>query len=90
MLVVLLTVVGETPMRWTQKMDSHSTAILLSSAINVLLGVLVWRGWPETGLWVIGLFIGIEMILNGWTLVMLGLTAKNLPAEAEASPSPSS
>ena len=35
--------------------------------------------WPWDGLWVIGLFIGIDMIFNGWSLVMLGLTAKKLP-----------
>jgi len=29
-------------------------------------------------LWVIGLFIGIDMLLNGWSLIMLGLTAKKL------------
>jgi len=27
--------------------------------------------WPVSGLWVIGLFIGIDMIFDGWTEVML-------------------
>jgi uncharacterized membrane protein HdeD (DUF308 family) len=56
--------------------------LLLHGAVNLLLGILIWRQWPLSGLWVIGLFIGIDMILNGWSLVMLGLTAKKIPDDA--------
>ncbi len=63
--------------------------LLLHGAIDLLLGILIWRQWPLSGLWVIGLFVGIDMILNGWTLVMLGLTAKNLPTTAAANAGPS-
>ena len=53
--------------------------LLLHGVVNLLLGVGIWRQWPLSGLWVIGLFVGIDMILNGWSLIMLGLAAKNLP-----------
>ena len=65
-------------------------SVLLHGVVNLLLGILIWRQWPLSGLWVIGLFIGIEMLFNGWSLVMLGLSAKNLPAGDKAVPSPSS
>ena len=39
---------------------------------------LIWRLWPLSGPWVIGLFIGIDLIFYGWSLVMLGLVAKRL------------
>jgi len=42
----------------------------------VLLGVLIWQGWPETGLWVIGLFVGIDLILIGRTWVAVGRTLR--------------
>jgi uncharacterized membrane protein HdeD (DUF308 family) len=54
------------------------------------MGILIWRQWPLSGIWVIGLFVGIEMIFNGWTLVMLGLTAKNIPVGDGGTPSPAS
>jgi uncharacterized membrane protein HdeD (DUF308 family) len=61
-------------------MQTHNWGwLLLHGAIDLLLGVLIWRQWPISGLWVIGLFVGIDMICNGWTLVMLGLMAKNMP-----------
>jgi uncharacterized membrane protein HdeD (DUF308 family) len=63
--------------------------LLLHGVINLLLGVLIWRQWPLSGLWVIGLFVGIDMIFNGWSLVMLSLAAKNLPAASAANAGPS-
>jgi len=51
--------------------------------INLVLGVAIWRQWPLSGLWVIGLFIGVDLLLNGWSLIMLGLAARSLrPAAA--------
>jgi len=57
------------------------TWLLLHGAINLLLGFSILQSWPFSGLQVIGLFIGIDMIFNGWSLIMLGLAAKNLPAD---------
>ena len=34
---------------------------------------------PEAALWVIGTFLGIELVFNGVTWVMLGLAVRNLP-----------
>jgi len=53
--------------------------VLVGGVINLLLGILIWRQWPVTGLWVIGLFVGIDMIFNGWTWIMLALRLKSLP-----------
>ena len=58
----------------------HRTWLLLNGVIDVVLGVMIWRQWPTSGLWVIGLFVGIDMLLSGWSLVMGGITAKTLPA----------
>lgn len=55
--------------------------LLLHGAVNVLLGIFILQEWPFSGLQVIGLFIGIDMIFNGWSLIMLGLAAKSLPVD---------
>lgn len=46
---------------------------LLNGGITLLLGIIINRQLPEAALWVIGLFVGIEMIFNGWAWVMLAL-----------------
>jgi len=62
----------------------HWVWVLLHGVVSLLLGVAIWRQWPVSGLWVIGLFVGIEMIFNGWSLVMLGMSAKQLGQPGEA------
>jgi uncharacterized membrane protein HdeD (DUF308 family) len=58
----------------------HRGWLVLNGAISILLGVMIWRAWPVSGLWVIGMFIGIDMIVDGWTEIMLALSARSLPA----------
>jgi uncharacterized membrane protein HdeD (DUF308 family) len=50
---------------------------LLNGVITFVLGIVVWGGWPVTGLWVLGLFIGITMIFSGWARVMLALALRS-------------
>ena len=57
---------------------------VFNGAINVVLGVMIWRQWPGSALWVIGLFVGIEMIFAGWTWVMLAFAFRRLPRTAAA------
>ena len=42
--------------------------------------------WPVTGLWVIGLFVAIEMIVNGWSCVFMALAARDARRVHAASP----
>jgi len=50
--------------------------VLLNGGINLLLGLLIYKQWPDSGLWVIGLFVGIEMIFNGWAWIMLAVSIR--------------
>lgn len=53
--------------------------MLLSGLVSLVLGVMIWQSWPASALWVIGLYVGIEMLFNGITLIVLGLAARKLP-----------
>lgn len=61
----------------------HWGWLLAHGVVSLLLGILIWQQWPVSGLWVIGLFVGIELLLNGVTLVMLGAAARTLPLPNE-------
>lgn len=54
----------------------------LSGLIDLMLGLMIWAQWPYSGLWVIGLFVGISLIFRGVSWVMLGLAVKSLPRAA--------
>jgi uncharacterized membrane protein HdeD (DUF308 family) len=66
----------------------HWGWVMFNGVISLILGIMIWRQWPYSGLWVIGLFVGIEMLLNGWSLVMLSLASRNLPDEVAADRGP--
>lgn len=60
---------------------------LVSGAVSVLLGLMIWAKWPYSGLFVIGLFIAVELILNGWAMVAIALAARASSGESDT-PSP--
>jgi len=45
--------------------------------VTILLGLMIINQWPVSGLWVIGLFVAIEIIFAGWSHIMIALAAKN-------------
>ena len=53
----------------------HRGWLVLNGLISLFLGFCIMSSWPVSGLWVIGLFIGIDMIFDGWTEVMLALSS---------------
>jgi uncharacterized membrane protein HdeD (DUF308 family) len=52
--------------------------LVLSSAISILMGVLIMNGYPASSLWLPGLLIAIELLLQGWSLLFLGFAARSL------------
>lgn len=56
---------------------------LLNGVITLLAGVVIYRHFPESALWVIGLLVGLEMLFNGWTWIMLALGLRQLPLTTE-------
>lgn len=51
-------------------------SMLINGVVTLVLGIMIYRQWPVSGLWVIGLFLGIEMLMNGWVLIMLSMGMK--------------
>jgi uncharacterized membrane protein HdeD (DUF308 family) len=50
--------------------------------VTFLCGVVIYRHFPEAALWVVGLLVGLELIFNGWTWIMLSLAIRRLPEPA--------
>jgi uncharacterized membrane protein HdeD (DUF308 family) len=60
--------------------------LLLSGVVTLLLAMLIWAEWPSSGLWVIGMFVAIDMIFSGTWLIMLALKARSLPSSGTQRP----
>jgi uncharacterized membrane protein HdeD (DUF308 family) len=49
----------------------------LNGIITLILGILILAQWPVSGLWVIGLFVGIELIFYGGAWIALALRLRS-------------
>jgi len=60
--------------------------LLFGAILSIVLGLMILSRWPVSGLWVIGLFVAIELIINGWSCVIMALVgrraAKAMPGSA--------
>ena len=54
----------------------HRGWILLSGAVTLLLGIFIWRQLPGAAVWLIGTFVGVDMIMIGWSWTMAALAAR--------------
>ncbi len=44
---------------------------LFSGLLSLMLSVMIWRGWPLSGLWAIGIMVGVRMLFAGITMFVL-------------------
>ena len=55
----------------------HSGWVLFDGIITLILGILIWRQWPSSSVWVIGTLVGISLIFSGLSRFMLSLAARS-------------
>jgi len=46
--------------------------MVFGGIVSLLLGFLIWRQWPLSGAWAVGVLVGIRLIFSGWGMIMLG------------------
>jgi uncharacterized membrane protein HdeD (DUF308 family) len=49
---------------------------LLGGIVTILLGLMILSRWPASALWVIGMFLAIELIVQGWSLTLIAIAAR--------------
>ena len=49
----------------------------VNGLITFVLGLLILVQWPVSGLWVIGLFVGIELVFYGGAWIILALELRS-------------
>ena len=56
--------------------------LLFDGIVSFILGVIIWRQFPVSGIWAIGTLVGIRLMISGWTLIAIGSAAKDLATSA--------
>ncbi|WFU70274.1 MULTISPECIES: HdeD family acid-resistance protein [unclassified Bradyrhizobium] len=61
---------------FSMKRESPWVWVALSAAITLLLGLLIVARWPVNSVYILGLFLGIDLIMAGAGWIGLGLSLK--------------
>ncbi len=52
--------------------------LLLSGIVDLVLAGFIIQGWPGTAMWVLGLFVGINLLMSGLSLVMTSIACRSV------------
>lgn len=71
---------------FSARKSGNSAWMLLDGIITLVLGFMIWNRWPLGSLWVIGTLVGISMVMNGATRLMMSLAVRRLASHVSDSP----
>ena len=57
--------------------------LFFNGIVTLLLGIMLWRQFPLSGAWAIGVLFGIKMLFSGWAFVFIGRSVKKMAAETQ-------
>ena len=52
--------------------------LLANGIVTLVLGGLIWFQWPSSSVWAIGLLVGVNLLMTGFTRLMLGAAGRRL------------
>jgi len=55
------------------KLGSGRGTMLFSGLVSFVLGIMIWRQWPVSGIWAVGILVGIKILFTGWGMLFMGL-----------------
>lgn len=58
--------------------------LLFGGVVSLVLAIMIWRGWPMSGLWTVGVLVGIRIFMSGLTMLILGMAMGRLEKELNA------
>ena len=61
---------------------SGSGWLIFGGVISILLGIMIWRQFPLSGAWAVGVLFGVKLIFSGWSLIFVGRAAREIASAA--------
>jgi uncharacterized membrane protein HdeD (DUF308 family) len=55
---------------------------MLNGVVTLLCGVIIYRHFAQSAVWVVGILVGLELLFHGWNWLMLSQAIRRIPAEA--------
>ncbi len=52
--------------------------VVFSGVSSIVLGGLLAYQWPDSGVYAVGLLVGIRLLIAGWSVAMLGMAGDSV------------
>ena len=52
--------------------------MLGSGVVSLLLGLLIWNQWPVSGMWAVGVLVGVDLLSTGVSMIVLASTLRRV------------
>jgi uncharacterized membrane protein HdeD (DUF308 family) len=59
--------------------------LLFGGVVSLALGMMIWRQFPISGAWAIGILVGVKLLFAGLAMVTVGSTLRGAASGAMAS-----
>jgi uncharacterized membrane protein HdeD (DUF308 family) len=80
--IILMEAVFEVIAYFRMRGQGGSGWLLVNALITLLLGGLIWFHWPSSSVWAIGVLVGVNLLMTGFSRLMFGLAARKLVSRA--------
>ena len=50
--------------------------MLVSGMLSLILSLLIWNQWPVSGMWAVGLLVGVDLLSTGASMIVLALALR--------------
>jgi uncharacterized membrane protein HdeD (DUF308 family) len=80
--IILMEAVFEVIAYFRIRGQGGSGWLLVNALITLLLGGLIWFHWPSSSVWAIGILVGVNLLMTGFSRLMFGLAARKLVSHA--------
>ncbi len=57
--------------------------MVFSGIVSIVFGVMIYRQFPESALWLVGVLVGVRLVFSGMAMIMMGAATEAVVDEAE-------
>ena len=62
--------------------------MVFNGALRMVLGIMIYRQFPTSATWLVGLLVGIRLLFAGWTMILLGSATRSVAKAVDSMQAP--
>lgn len=62
--------------------------MVFNGALGMVLGIMIYRQFPTSATWLVGLLVGIRLLFAGWTMILLGSATRSVAKAVDSMQAP--